>query len=345
MFERMKLRVVRRLRGYLDPGMVLEGDQVELSQLTETQLQEVRRHFPLPKFFIVGHGRSGTTLLARLIRLHPNVHCNWQAHFFTKQHALSKLMATPALEGWLERQSNRWTANQSLMTPAVRVFCDFVMEREAHQLGKKIVGDKSPDASSQVAIPQLNCVYPDARLVHIVRDGRDAVLSRRIQLFIDVPAVLEPADLEIREAFRNDPEPFHRGERSLFTPSWLAEAASRWAENVRNTAASASHLYEEQYYSLRFEDLVADPVKCIVQVWQFLGAGRPGERERAAIDEEVQRNRAAEWHAQRDPELARTFKRGVEGGWRSLFTDEDKTTFERLAGKELASWGYEVANT
>ncbi|NIM07498.1 MAG: hypothetical protein GTN65_18260, partial [Armatimonadetes bacterium] len=95
----MKLRVVRRLRGYLDPGMVLEGDQVELSQLTETQLQEVRRHFPLPKFFIVGHGRSGTTLLARLIRLHPNVHCNWQAHFFTKQHALSKLMATPALEG------------------------------------------------------------------------------------------------------------------------------------------------------------------------------------------------------------------------------------------------------
>jgi hypothetical protein len=52
--------------------------------LTEAEVAEAKVFFPMPKFFIMGHARSGTTLLARLIRVHPEVHCNWQAHFFTR---------------------------------------------------------------------------------------------------------------------------------------------------------------------------------------------------------------------------------------------------------------------
>ena len=48
------------------------------------EVAEARTFFPLEKFFIFGHARSGTTMLTRLIRLHPEVHCNYQAHFFTR---------------------------------------------------------------------------------------------------------------------------------------------------------------------------------------------------------------------------------------------------------------------
>ena len=39
--------------------------------LTLEEASEARQFFPLPKFFIFGHARSGTTLLTRLVRLHP----------------------------------------------------------------------------------------------------------------------------------------------------------------------------------------------------------------------------------------------------------------------------------
>jgi len=56
------------------------GDQ--LKNLTPEQLHQIHQYFQRPKFFILGHPRSGTTLLGRLIGLHPEVYCNWNARFF-----------------------------------------------------------------------------------------------------------------------------------------------------------------------------------------------------------------------------------------------------------------------
>ena len=41
--------------------------------ITSKDVEEVRAFFTMRKFFILGHARSGTTMLARLIRLHPDV--------------------------------------------------------------------------------------------------------------------------------------------------------------------------------------------------------------------------------------------------------------------------------
>ncbi len=61
--------------------------------ITPQEVAEAKIFFPMDKFFIFGHARSGTTLLARLIRLHPEVHCNYQAHFFTRPPLLQSLVS------------------------------------------------------------------------------------------------------------------------------------------------------------------------------------------------------------------------------------------------------------
>ncbi len=92
------------------------------------------------------------------------------------------------------------------------------MEREARPLGVKVVGDKSPNSLLDgEAVRLAHKVYPDGKIIFIVRDGRDAAVSHRFQSFIDAPQHLSRQDRVIREAFERDPEPFMCGERSIFT--------------------------------------------------------------------------------------------------------------------------------
>src|ERR1051326_3045848 len=92
--------------------LLLKGEETKtrpsLPAITAEEVAEARQFFPREKFFIFGHARSGTTLLARLVRLHPEVHCNYQAHFFTRQPLLKSLVDAPEAEEWLKRKSNRW---------------------------------------------------------------------------------------------------------------------------------------------------------------------------------------------------------------------------------------------
>src|SRR3989304_8318440 len=103
MLSRFKSAARILLRG--DPKKI---ERNPLPVITTQEVAEIKQFFPRDKFFIFGHARSGTTLLMRLARLHPEVHCSYQAHFFTRQPLLKSLVNTPEAEEWLSRKSNRW---------------------------------------------------------------------------------------------------------------------------------------------------------------------------------------------------------------------------------------------
>ena len=175
--------------------------------ITPEEVAEIKQFFPREKFFILGHARSGTTLLMRLTRLHPEVHCNYQAHFFTRQPLLKSLVDTPEAEEWLTRKSNRWNYGGDLSPLVLRAAADIIMERDAAREGKRIVGDKSPSSviHGQV-VRDLHAVYPDAKIVYIVRDGRDVIISERFRNFIEESKFLAGRDKRIIADLRSDPE-------------------------------------------------------------------------------------------------------------------------------------------
>ena len=80
MFSRLKSAARILIKG--DPK---KNRRNPIPSITKEEVAEIKQFFPREKFFIFGHARSGTTLLMRLARLHPEVHCNYQAHFFTRQ--------------------------------------------------------------------------------------------------------------------------------------------------------------------------------------------------------------------------------------------------------------------
>src|SRR5512137_714930 len=214
--------------------ILLKGDSRRkkrnpIPPITTEEVAEIKQFFPREKFFIFGHARSGTTLFMRLVRLHPEVHCNYQAHFFTRQPLLKSLVNTPEAEEWLARKSNRWNRGRDLSPLVLRAAADFILEREAAKEGKCIVGDKSPSSTIHgQSVRDLHAIYPDARLIYIVRDGRDVLISERFRNFVEESKFLKPEDKRIVEELRKDQAQFTNGTRSIFTEAVIRRVAKGW---------------------------------------------------------------------------------------------------------------------
>jgi hypothetical protein len=311
--------------------------------ITQEEAAEARQFFPMPKFFIFGHARSGTTLLTRLVRVHPDVHCNYQAHFFSRPPLLKSLVSDPEVGAWLTRRSNRWNRGRDLSPVVLRAVSDFILERDARQAGKSIVGDKSPNSLlDDRAVQLLHDVYPDGRLVFIVRDGRDAALSHRFQTFIDATQHMSKEDFQIRDAYARDAGPFVRGERSLFTDKGIRRAAEGWMHNVRTTCQAGQELFGEQFLTLRYEDMLEHPWDELRRIWEFIGADVSAPGLEAALADEMAQNPDADWQQQKAGEIAQSMQKGKRGTWREMYTPRDRRVFLDIAGDTLAAWDYEV---
>lgn len=309
--------------------------------ITSEEVAEVKQFFPRDKFFILGHARSGTTLLMRLVRLHPEVHCNYQAHFFTRRPLLKSLVDTPEVEEWLTRRSNRWNQGRDLSPLVLRAAADLIMEREAAREGARIVGDKSPSSviHGQV-VRDLHAVYPDARIVYILRDGRDVIISERFRNFVEESRFLTAEDQRILASLRLDPEPYADGRRSIFTEAFIRRTAQDWVDDLQETEDEARRLFGERFHALRYEDLLARTFQEIKHVWAFLGV-KAGKALEEKVRDELASNPDEEWQSRRNEDIASFLPKGQVGNWSRLFTGRDKALFKQIAGDTLVRWKYE----
>lgn len=341
----MLSKIVNRLKltlGFLITGAEPIHFRTNIPSITPEEVAEARGFFPMEKFFVFGHARSGTTLLTRLVRIHPEIHCNRQAHFFTRAPLLQGLVADPAVAEWLKRKSFRWNRGTDLSPVVMRAAADFILERDARREKKTIVGDKSPNnLMNGKAVQLMHDVYPDARLIFIVRDGRDAVLSHRFQTFVDATQHLTQKDWQIREDFKRAPEQFHHPQKSLFTEKEIHRAAQGWVSNVMETDTLGRELYGDHYLSLRFEDLLKQPVAILKRVWSFLGSEPDFKGAEAAIEDVLSINLDAHWQEVKAEEIAEAIPKGKKGSWREFFSKRDKEIFRKIAGETLIDWGYE----
>jgi hypothetical protein len=339
--NRLKMAAQALLKGSAPPI-----PRRNIPPICQEEVEEAKSFFPLGKFFIFGHARSGTTLLTRLIRVHPFVHCNYQGHFFTRSPFLEGMVASEEMEKWLTRRSNRWNLGRDLSPVVLRAACDFIMERDARRVGKHhsgcVVGDKSPNSLFDgEAVLKLAKIYPDGSLIFIVRDGRDAAISHRFQAFIDRPQHLAGADAQIREEFMLNPESFLNGTKSIFTEKSLRHAAEGWVNNVVETDDAAKHEFGKQYLSLRYEAILASPHEELRRTWRFLGVDPAFNGVYEVLEAELQNNPDADWQHEKAGEVAVAIQKGRLGTWRELFTPRDKLVFKEIAGKTLVEWGYE----
>jgi len=126
--------------------------------------------------FIVGSPRSGTTVLGEMLGRHRHI-CQWYEPYFMWDHYF---------RDWPHDARCAEDARPAVVAQIRR---DFMRYRS--RSGAKLIVDKSPRNS--LKMPFINAIFPRARFIHLIRDGRDATLSihkewRRRRQIVNDPA-------------------------------------------------------------------------------------------------------------------------------------------------------------
>jgi hypothetical protein len=274
-----------------------------------------------PYVFLVGCPRSGTTVLERMADAHPDlavVHeTRWIPRCFENREGLTPEGAvTPSLAARLRhpRVLEPLGLEEGEMARLIRdgrgmPFAGFVtalFDGYGERHGKPLVGDRSPGYVRY--LPTLHGLWPGARFVHLIRDGRDVCLS-----------VLDWRKGVTRYSpFASDP----------FTTTGVW-----WEWYVRLGIEGSRELGPGLYHDVRYESLVADPEREAVRLCRFLGI--------------TYRPSMLRFHEGRTrPKPGRSTKSSwlpVTGGlrsWREHMDPDDVLRFESAAGDLLEELGY-----
>ncbi|MGE3175370.1 MAG: sulfotransferase [Planctomycetota bacterium] len=285
---------------------------------------------PSPFLFLVGCPRSGTTLLQRMLDSHGQLAVVNDSGFIYKSLKAvlpdwkrrlaegDRLPLTPELVDYVRghKRFKRLELDDAAVTAAATgaaTWSEFVgrlYAAFARRRGKRHGGEKTPDYVRRM--PALHGMFPRAKFVHIIRDGRDVALS--------ASAWAEPG---------NGPRRFE-----LFEEEPVATTAMWWAWQVSSGRRAGEQLGPEFYRELRYEQLIDDPEGTLQGLCEFLGL--PFDPAMLRYHE----GRASYEPRQSAKSAWLPPTRGLRD-WRSQMAIEDVLAFESLAGELLGELGYE----
>lgn len=285
---------------------------------------------------IVGVPRSGTTLLRMMLDAHQDLAIPPETHFVPKvaercRHERRPSSAQNCLIDAV-RSHDRWpefhlddeefrrriaSVDPFQLSDGLRMFYRLYAEK----FGKSRWGDKTPSYLDDMhAIWE---VLPEARFIHVVRDGRDVALS------------------------------IHN---LWFGPNSVREAASWWVDRIARGRDQATQV--PFYLEIRHEDLVMDTERTLRRVCDFIElpwdpvmldyhtraedrlqeitARNPRPRGGPAISSEQRLQIHASTTKPPMPDRVAVWKREM--------SDTDQAWFASVAGDLLREFGYEVAD-
>ena len=144
-----------------------------------------------PFLFACGVPRSGTTLLQRMLNSHPQLAVANDSHFIPRALELTdKSLVARAVAGLPVPLTEELAGNVRDYHRFHRLgispeqFSRAVSESDTYQAlvsnlyilhgrneGKPLAGEKTPDYARRLAL--LHGMFPRARLIHLIRDGRN----------------------------------------------------------------------------------------------------------------------------------------------------------------------------
>lgn len=199
---------------------------------------------PAP-IFIVGAPRSGTSLLRNLLYSHPRLFFRSESQFIpafyrvygnprSRRQALKLAKKMVKME-WVARWEEDIDVDEMAGQDTFAGLVDNMFMQLARREGKSVWGDKTPHYVQD--IDTLREIFPEAKFIHIVRDGRDACLSQL---------------------------------KANFGPRTIYYAAAYWKKCVEAGLRSENNVPANQLMSIRFEDLLLDTDKEMRRICDFL---------------------------------------------------------------------------
>lgn len=274
-------------------------------------------------FFIIGSAKSGTTWLQKTLDGHPEISCRGEGHFpdflapllsnavseYNRKSIHSNRLFGEGYEGYpcFEQEELR-----HLFTTAVAL----LMAKQSGDPAVRCIGEKTPENVRSIDL--MAELFPEARFLHMIRDGRDVMVSAWFH------------------HLRNDRE----GTLKEFPEfaAFLEAKTELWSVDVERALAFGARA-PGRYREVRYEGLHRDLTAELRPLLSYLGVA-DGE----ALIEGCRASGAFKALSKgRDPgetDPTSHFRKGIVGDWSNHFDQRAKAVFEQRAGELLRGLGY-----
>jgi hypothetical protein len=358
-------RVRQQLRKKNDKLVELQEVLGKL-EAASSQQQGLRKDIPI--FFIVGRPKSGTSWLRLSLDQHPEILCKGEGEFFgrikegeqprlgrpldditppTDRTLYTALAHSELLRSWIENSVWRHGHDtEAHINGLTREAIYYFLRQRLSQSKKRMVGDKTPFASPEI-VKEIGAICPEAKVVHIIRDGRDTAVSQLHQMWNRAATPEEegwyhmaPEEVDKRDRYRKDPQGFLDSGEGIFTEKRLRQAAEGWKSDVGAAHQDGPVLLGDNYTEVRYENMLERPEEELGRLLRFLGAD--ADEDIVAQCVEATRFEKRSGGRERGEEDSGTFlRKGIAGDWKNVFTERDKAIFKEVAGDLLIELGYE----
>jgi hypothetical protein len=258
---------------------------------------------------VVGAPRSGTSWLHRMLATHPSV------------AALDKELTTFIyLALWddlfhaekANMDQRRWDQGAPLLY-GEQEFQEHLRSMAHHAYGRVLstrpnathVLDKHPNYA--LHIPLINRLFPSSKVVHIIRDGREVVVS-------------------MMSAKR----------RIGFGEAEIHGATRHWANNLMRARRDGSALGPGRYMEVRYEDMRTATQDHLAAVFNFCGLhSNATEVQRIAAEFNIENRQVS-----RGDTSLNALRSIPDAIWKNKLSLEERWTMDRMAGHLLQELGY-----
>jgi len=281
--------------------------------------------------FITGLGRSGTTLIHTMLSTHPQV--TWLSLL------CGKFPGRPYLNRWLMSLIDVPILNIYLKHRFLPLenyaFWDFYFAGFSHPSRDLVASDVSVRASRSLrkvaselltlkrnrllikitGLPRisfLHAIFPDAKFVHVTRDGRAVANSRLSAPFWKGWQGLNIWGGQMPEHYRQEWEQHRR--------SFVALAGIEWKTHMDQLEAVKREFQNIDICQVRYECFCANPI---------------GELKRIADHCELA------WDPKFETATRAFYVKNENGKWKTDLTDEQRAILEEVLGPYLVKYGYE----
>jgi len=217
------------------------------------------------------------------------------------------LMAQPRFAAWHVSEETVWRRVRALERPAFADVVRAAFRAFADNEGKPRWGNKTPSYVGQV--PLLSELFPDARFVHLLRDGRDVAPS-----------------LVAR----------------TWGPNTLPLAAGYWMRQVRRGHRAGRDLDPARYLEVRYEALVADPEDALRAISSFAGLAYHPDMLTRRATKAARGARSPLGGDRGHVRLSEPPRPGVRD-WRRDLSPGEVAVIEAVAGPALVEFGYPLS--